>query len=82
MSLKSAKSTRTKLSRRAALLAPLVLSGCGDWFGDKKTLLPGKRESVFTDRRGLVVDEGVAKVVLPPAVSNAGWPQAGATRRT
>ena len=81
MSLKPSELTRaTTLSRRAALLAPLMLSGCSwfdGWFGDKKSLLPGKRESVFTDRRGLVVDEGVAKVVLPPAASNAGWPQAG-----
>lgn len=81
MSLKSAKPSRAILSRRAALLAsPLVLSGCSwfdGWLGDKKPLLPGKRESVFSDRRGLVVDEGAAKVVLPPAVSNAGWPQAG-----
>jgi outer membrane protein assembly factor BamB len=68
------------LSRRTALLAaPLVLSGCSlfdDWFGEKKTPLPGKREAVFVDRRGLVVDEGVPKVVLPPAVRNAAWPQA------
>ena len=81
MSLKPAKPTPATLSRRAALLAfPLMLSGCSwfdGWFGDKKTLLPGKREAVFSDRRGLVVDEGVAKIVLPPAVSNAGWPQAG-----
>ncbi len=77
MSLKPAKLAPATLSRRAALLAPLLLSGCGDWFGDKKPPLPGKRESVFTDRRGLVVDEGVPKVVLPPAVPNAGWPQAG-----
>jgi outer membrane protein assembly factor BamB len=67
------------LARRAALLAPLGLAGCSlfeDWFADKKPALPGKRESVFVDRRGLVVDEGAAKVVLPPAVQNAAWPQA------
>jgi outer membrane protein assembly factor BamB len=67
------------LARRAALLAPLGLAGCSlfeNWFADKKTPLPGKRESVFVDRRGLVVDEGAAKVVLPPAVQNAAWPQA------
>jgi outer membrane protein assembly factor BamB len=65
--------------RRTALLAPLGLAGCSwfdDWFGDKKTALPGKREAVFVDRRGLVVDDGAAKVVLPPAVQNAAWPQA------
>jgi outer membrane protein assembly factor BamB len=68
------------LGRRSALLAPLALSGCSwfeDWFGDKKTALPGKRESVFVDRRGLVVDDNAAKVVLPQAVRNADWPQAG-----
>ena len=68
------------LGRRAALLAPFALAGCSafeDWFAEKKTILPGKREAVFVDRRGLVVDEGTPKVVLPPAVRNAGWPQAG-----
>lgn len=68
------------LSRRAALAAPLALGGCslfGDWFGEKKPSLPGKRESIFTDRRGLVVDENAPKVVLPAAVRNAAWPQAG-----
>lgn len=68
------------VARRAALLAPIALGGCS-WldglFSEKKVLLPGKRESVFIDRRGLVVDEGAAKVVLPPAVRNAAWPQAG-----
>jgi outer membrane protein assembly factor BamB len=73
-----------KLARRSALLGPLAatlaLGGCSlfeDWFGDKKTALPGKREAVFVDRRGLVVDEAPPKVVLPPAVRNAAWPQAG-----
>jgi outer membrane protein assembly factor BamB len=67
------------LSRRVAVLAPLGLAGCSlfdDWFSEKKAVLPGKRESVFADRRGLVVDEGAQKVVLPPAVENAAWPQA------
>jgi outer membrane protein assembly factor BamB len=65
--------------RRAALLAPLALTGCSlfdDWFGTKKTPLPGKRESVFADPRGLVADDNPPKVVLPPAVRNAAWPQA------
>ena len=67
------------VARRGVLLAPFALSGCSlfdDWFGDKKAALPGKRESVFTDRRGLVVDDGAPKVILPPAVQNAAWPQA------
>ena len=69
-----------RLSRRAALLAPLALAGCDTidgWFSEKKTPLPGKREPLGSLRGGLKVDEGVAKVVLPPAVRNAGWPQAG-----
>jgi outer membrane protein assembly factor BamB len=68
------------LARRSVLLAPLALAGCGlfdSWFGSGKAPLPGKREPVFADRRGLVVDEGAPKVVLPPAVRNAAWPQAG-----
>jgi outer membrane protein assembly factor BamB len=68
------------LSRRAALLAPLALGGCGlwdDWFGTHKTPLPGKREPILASRRNLAVDEGVPKVTLPPEVSNAAWPQAG-----
>jgi outer membrane protein assembly factor BamB len=63
-----------------ALLAPMALAGCSlfdNWFADKKTALPGKRENVFVDRRGLVIDEGAPKVVLPPAVHNAAWPQTG-----
>jgi len=70
----------TRLGRRAALLAPLAVGGCGlwdKWFGTKKTPLPGKREPVLVGRRGLEVDEGVPKVELPPEVRNAGWPQAG-----
>ena len=68
------------LARRAVLLTPLALAGCSwldNLFGDKKKSLPGKRENVFADRRGLVVDEGAPKVTLPPAVRNAAWPQAG-----
>ncbi len=68
------------MAARTALLAPLALGGCSlfdDWFGEKKASLPGKRENIFADRRGLVVDEGAPKVVLPPAVRNAAWPQAG-----
>jgi outer membrane protein assembly factor BamB len=71
-----------RLSRRAALLGPLsLLGGCGlwdDWFSDSKKPLPGKRESLNIDRRGLVLDaDSARKVVLPPPVANAAWPQAG-----
>jgi outer membrane protein assembly factor BamB len=70
------------VSRRAALLLAVAgtLSGCGiwdDWFGKKKIPLPGKREPVLAPHQGLDVDEGVPKVVLPPPVRNAAWPQAG-----
>lgn len=69
-----------RVTRRAALLAPLALGGCGlwdSWFGTHKTPLAGKREPVLTGQGGLTPDEGVPKVVLPPATSNAGWPQMG-----
>jgi outer membrane protein assembly factor BamB len=68
------------LTRRTALLLPLAAGGCGlfdDWFGENKKTLPGKRESIMAGRRGLTVDEGAPKVVLPAPVHNAGWPQAG-----
>ncbi len=68
------------LGRRMALLAPLALGGCSlwdDWFGTHKTPLAGKREPVLAARSGLIVDDDAPKVVLPPAVQNAAWPQAG-----
>ncbi len=77
---------RRGFSRRAALLAPLAftaplaLGGCSlwdSWFGENKPPLPGMREPVVASRRGLVVDPGAPKVVLPPPVRNAAWPQAG-----
>jgi outer membrane protein assembly factor BamB len=58
----------------------LALGGCSlfeNWFGEKKTPLPGNREAIFAAGRGLNVDENAPKVVLPPPVRNAGWPQAG-----
>jgi outer membrane protein assembly factor BamB len=69
------------LTRRAALLAPLcALAGCGlydNWFGTKKISLPGKRETVAAAQGALKIDDGVPKIVLPPPVRNAAWPQAG-----
>jgi outer membrane protein assembly factor BamB len=68
------------LSRRGALLAPLALGGCSlfdDWFGTRKTPLPGTREPILIGRRALAVDEGTPKVQLPPEVRNAAWPQTG-----
>jgi outer membrane protein assembly factor BamB len=74
-----------RLTRRAALLAPLMasvstLGGCAlwnDWFGDKKTPLPGKRETIATGKGTLTADKDMPKVVLPPPVRNAAWPQDG-----
>lgn len=69
-----------RLSRRAAVLAPLALGGCGlwdQWFGTHKTPLPGKREPVTGGRLSLQIDDGAPKVQLPPPVRNAAWPQAG-----
>jgi outer membrane protein assembly factor BamB len=81
VSVNATKTNRVgALSRRGALLAPLALAGCStfdDWFGAKKTPLPGKREALLLDRRGLVVEDNPPKVVLPPATRNAAWPQAG-----
>lgn len=68
------------ITRRAALLAPLMLGGCSlfdSWFGEHKTPLPGKREDIFASGRNLAVDPNAPPVVLPPPVRNAGWPQAG-----
>lgn len=69
------------LTRRAALLAPLALTGCGlfngDWFSTNKPPLPGRREPVLPPGRDLRVDPNAPRVVLPPPVENAAWPQAG-----
>lgn len=69
-----------RLPRRGLLLLPVALGGCStfdSWFGDTKEKLPGKRIDVSNTRRGLAVDPNVGPVVLPPAVPNADWPQAG-----
>jgi outer membrane protein assembly factor BamB len=70
--------TRRALARGALLgFGAGALAGC-DWFETSKPKLPGRREPVMAERRGLAVDEGAPlKVVLPPPVSNANWPQAG-----
>ena len=70
------------LSRRAALALPLALplGGCGlwgRWFGETKVPIPGKREPVLAVSNILAVEQGAPKVVLPPPVRNAAWPQAG-----
>jgi outer membrane protein assembly factor BamB len=73
-------SVSRRYSRRAALLAPLALAACetiDGWFGTKKTPLTGKREPVQSARHGMTPDEGARKIVLPPPVRNAAWPQDG-----
>ena len=71
--------TRRDLARAAALLAGVgTLAACDDLFSTSKPKIPGKREPVLAARRGLSLDEGAPlKVVLPPPVANAAWPQAG-----
>lgn len=68
-----------RLQRRAALLLPFALGGCGiwdEWFGDTKKPLPGKRIDVM-DIQAPKVDAGTPRLQLPPPVVNADWPQAG-----
>ena len=57
-----------------------ALGGCSlwdNWFGESKTPLPGKREPIAPGQGSLKADPEVPKVVLPPPVRNAAWPQAG-----
>src|SRR5512143_1926398 len=67
--------------RCAALaLAALPLSGCGTWFGEPDAPpLPGERISVLQHQRTLAADPqaGLEPIVLPPALTNPDWPQAG-----
>jgi outer membrane protein assembly factor BamB len=71
-----------KLSRRSALLLPLLLpalSGCS-WFDfltdEAKKPVPGNREPILASLRGLQIDS-VEPVSLPPTVANADWLQYG-----
>jgi outer membrane protein assembly factor BamB len=70
-----------RLSRRAALLMPLALGGCGlfDWLGDEaKPPIHGNREPVLSPARGLQIDAATS-VELPPVVVNLDWAQPGGT---
>ena len=73
--------TALRLTRRTAMLAPLLaLGGCGlwdDWFGEHKPPLPGKREPVMPVTNALEVTGAPIRPTLPPPVKNAAWPQAG-----
>jgi len=72
-----------RLSRRAALLLPLAATGCSlfdDWFGDKKTPLPGSRIGILAARRGLEIDNPAGRsIALPPPAAVPESPQAGGT---
>jgi outer membrane protein assembly factor BamB len=66
--------------RWAAVLAAMLLSGCGSWFGESDAPpLPGERISVLEHQRTLAADPqaGLEPIVLPPAAMNPDWPQAG-----
>ena len=71
------------LSRRGALTAAAaLLAGCGEgtWLGETPAPpLPGERKAVLLIEDQLSADPRLAQlnVVLPPAVRNADWPQAG-----
>lgn len=66
-----------KLTRRASLLLPLALGGCGlfDWLSDEAGKpVRGNREALLQPRRGLTVD-AVGSVELPAPVALPEWPQ-------
>ena len=67
------------LSRRAALLMPLALGGCGwfDWLTDEqKKPIGGKRYPVLAAARGMHIDS-IEPVTIPPPVTNPTWLQYG-----
>jgi outer membrane protein assembly factor BamB len=72
-----------RLSRRAALLLPLLAGGCSlfdenGFFVTPKPRLPGTRIEVEAAGRGVVVDNPRAlQVTLPKPATRADWPQAG-----
>ena len=68
-----------KLSRRAALLMPLALGGCGmfDWLSDEaKPPIKGNREPILSPARGLQIDAAF-NLTLPPLIENPSWPMPG-----
>ena len=76
--------TAPGMSRRAALLLPLLLptlSACS-WFDfltdEAKKPVPGDREPVLASVRGLQIDS-IDPVTLPPVTTNADWLQYGGT---
>lgn len=66
--------------RAAFTVAAMLLSGCGTWFGEADAPpLPGERMSVLQHQRTVSPDPqaGSERIVLPSAVLNTEWPQAG-----
>src|SRR5512132_533680 len=64
----------------AIAAATMLLGGCGTWFGEADAPpLPGERISVLQHQRTLAADPqaGLEPIVVPPAVANPDWPQAG-----
>lgn len=59
----------------AAATLGLGLSGCGGWFGDDETLLPGERVSVRTATADAEIPR--TEVPLPAAKTLTNWPQDG-----
>jgi FOG: WD40-like repeat len=61
--------------------AALLLSGCDTWFGESDAPLPGKRISVLQHQRTITPDAAARadEILLPRAVANVDWPQAGGT---
>lgn len=65
----------------AVALAALLLSGCSSWWSgdDSKNKLPGERIAVLQTESRAAPDPSLAAtpVLLPPAITNTEWPQAG-----
>ena len=60
-------------------LASLMLGGCDTWFGESHPPLPGKRVSALQPQKPITPDAAARadEIILPRAVANADWPQAG-----
>ena len=64
----------------AYVLMAMLPTGCGTWFGESDAPpLPGERMSVLQHQRTISADPQavVEPIVLPPAIINTDWPQAG-----
>jgi outer membrane protein assembly factor BamB len=69
---------RIGLSRRATLLLPLALAGCGFIGGDENPPLPGTRIDVMASSSALAVDTTLTEAVtVPAAAAGLDWPQQG-----